>query len=79
MGSQRRPTSISPLSGHAPYVLSLGSIQIAGHSQSPRGSLARTSTLPYAIVVEFMVLIRADMTGWMVDPSELLDDTEHAV
>jgi hypothetical protein len=38
--------SISPLSGHPPYTLSTGSIQIAGHSQSPVGSFARTSTRP---------------------------------
>ena len=72
-------TSISPLSGQGPYLLSLGSIQIAGQSQSPRGSFARTSTFPYAIVTEFMVLMRADWTGWIVEPSPLLDLTEHAV
>ena len=72
-------TSISPLSGHAPYLLSLGSIQIAGQSQSPLGSFARTSTFPNAMVAELMVLIRADCTGWMVEPSELLDLTEQAV
>ena len=62
-----------------PYTLSLGSIQIAGHSQSPRGSFARTSTFPYAIETESLVLIRADMTGWIVAPVLLSDVTEHAV
>ena len=59
--------------------MSLGSIQIAGQSQSPAGSFARTSTFPNAIVTEFFVLIRADWTGWIVEPSPLLDLTEQAV
>ena len=48
-------TSISPDFGHSPYTLSLGSIQIAGQSQSPVGILAVTSTLPYLMLKEFLV------------------------
>ena len=36
--------SISPLAGHGPGALTTGSIQIAGQSQSPLGTLASTST-----------------------------------
>ena len=38
--------SIMSLAGHLPYWLRRGSSQYAGHSQSPRGSLARISTRP---------------------------------
>ncbi len=41
--------SISPLAAHTPKRRSTGSIHTAGHSQSPLGSCARTSTLPYCM------------------------------
>jgi hypothetical protein len=58
-------TSISPLLGQPPYASSSESIQIAGQSQSPRGSLARTSTLPYLSFALWRVVRRADVTGLM--------------
>lgn len=51
--------SISPDFGQTPKVLSVGSNQIAGHSQSPTGSFALTSTLPYLKLNESLVLILA--------------------
>lgn len=71
--------SISPLAGHGPYVLFTGSIQIAGHSQSPRGSRARTSTRPYWIDVLLIVVRRADCTGLMTVRVVSFDTTPHAV
>ena len=57
--------SISPDAGHGPYVSCTGSIHSAGQSQSPRGSFATISTLPYWMWCEFLVERRADMTGLM--------------
>lgn len=53
--------------------------QIAGHNQSPFGSFATTSTLPYLIVFLPCVVILADRTGGMVVPNELLLLIEQAV
>jgi len=39
--------SISPDAGHYPNSLFFGRSQIAGHNQSPTGSLALISTVPY--------------------------------
>ena len=55
--------SISPLCGHSPYVLLAGKSQMAGHSQSPAGSLASTSTRPYLMAAPLLVSIRPDLTG----------------
>jgi hypothetical protein len=60
--------SISPERGHSPYTLSLGSIQIAGHSQSPAGSFATTSTRPNLIEAPSLVLMRPDLTGLTIVP-----------
>jgi hypothetical protein len=49
-------------------VLLTGSIQIAGQSQSPRGSLALTSTRPNRIDTEPWVERRAEKTGGMTWP-----------
>jgi hypothetical protein len=51
--------SISPDLGQPPKVSSVGSIQIAGQSQSPFGSFALTSTLPYLKLNESFVLTLA--------------------
>lgn len=53
--------------------------QIAGHIQSPLGSFATTSTLPYLMVFLPDVVRRAERTGGMVVPSEELLLMEHAV
>ena len=55
--------SISPLCGHAPYVLFTGKSQMAGHSQSPAGSLASTSTRPYLITAPSLVSMRPLLAG----------------
>src|SRR6478735_6672026 len=55
--------SISPERGQEPYLLAFGSIQIAGQSQSPSGSLAVTSTRPYLMLAPFLVLMRPDLAG----------------
>ena len=55
--------SISPLCGHSPYVLLTGKSQIAGHNQSPVGSIASTSTRPYLITAPFLVSMRPLLTG----------------
>src|ERR1700761_7425516 len=60
--------SISPERGHGPYVELTGSIQMPGQSQSPRGSLAVTSTRPYLIFVLKRVETRADLTGGTMVP-----------
>lgn len=57
--------SISPLAGHSPYSLLRGSAQIAGQSQSPFGSLALTSTLPYRNLNESTVVSFPLMIGLM--------------
>jgi hypothetical protein len=44
------------------------SSQIAGHSQSPRGSLATTSTRPYLIDFFPFVVSLADRTGGIMVP-----------
>src|ERR1700744_3605450 len=64
--------SISPDRGQTPYVLLTGSIQMAGHSQSPRGSLAVTSTRPYLMWRPGLVVTRADLTGGTMDPLAVL-------
>lgn len=46
--------------------------QIAGHSQSPLGSFATTSTFPYLMVFFPAVVNRADWIGGMVVPIEEL-------
>lgn len=88
-------TSISPLAGQAPYTLSTGSIQTAGHSQSlgeairkwvqrknkgahPLGSFALTSTLPYWMLYDFLVLIRPLCTGGMTSFRLESEVAEHA-
>lgn len=53
--------------------------QIAGHNQSPLGSFATTSTLPYLMVFLPAVVIRADWMGGIVAPVDELLLTEHAV
>jgi hypothetical protein len=55
---------------HAPYRSK--TYQMAGHSQSPAGSFATTSTLPYLIVLVPLVVRRADRTGGMIVPVEEL-------
>jgi len=55
--------SIYPLAGHELYSLYLGSIQIAGHSQSPFGSLALIYTLPYVNANESTVVSFPLITG----------------
>src|SRR5437764_1177091 len=55
--------SISPLCGHWPYEELTGKSQIAGHSQSPAGNLAVTSTRPYLITAPFLVSMRPLLTG----------------
>lgn len=72
-------TSISPDFGHSPYTLSLGSIQIAGQSQSPVGILAVTSTLPYLMLTDFFVCRRALRTGLMICSRDELDTAAHWV
>src|ERR1700761_7245268 len=64
--------SISPEAGQSPYLDSTGSIQIAGHSQSPSGNLASTSIRPYLITAPFFVLIRPDLTGLTIVPLVVL-------
>ena len=64
--------SISPERGHSPYVSLTGSIQIAGHSQSPAGNFAVTSTRPYLILAPALVLMRADLTGLTIVPLVVL-------
>lgn len=66
--------SISPDLGQLPYVLFTGNIQIAGHSQSPAGSVAVTSTRPNLMVAPFLVLMRPDRTGWIIVPLVVLVD-----
>ena len=54
-----------------------GPYQIAGHSQSPRGNLATTSTLPY--LMDFLPLVDslALRTGLIIVPRvELLVDVQ---
>jgi hypothetical protein len=46
--------------------------QIAGHSQSPLGILAITSTRPYLIATLPLVVKRADLTGFMMSPVVML-------
>jgi len=60
--------SISPDAGQFPNSLFFGSIQIAGQSQSPLGSFALTSTLPYWNEKLFTVLSLADLIGLMTFP-----------
>jgi len=55
--------SIYPLAGHSPYSKYLGISQIAGQSQSPLGSFALTSTLPYVKLKELTVVILPLNTG----------------
>lgn len=57
-----------PEAGQGPYVLLTGSIMIDGHSQSPAGNFARTSTRPYLMLMDFLVLSRADLTGFTMVP-----------
>ena len=64
--------SISPERGHSPYVSLTGSIQTAGHNQSPTGSFAVTSTRPYLILAPAFVLMRADLTGLTIVPLVVL-------
>jgi hypothetical protein len=59
--------------------LFVGSIQMAGQSQSPRGSLATTSTRPKRIDRLFFVLMREDMTGGMTVSVVMLETTPQAV
>ena len=61
--------SISPDAGQGPYVSSTGSIQIEGHNQSPWGSFATTSTLPYWMLWLCFVEMRALMTGLITTPA----------
>jgi hypothetical protein len=51
--------------------------QIAGHSQSPAGSLATTSTRPYLIAFFPAVVSRAERTGLMICPAVTLLRTAH--
>lgn len=53
-------------------------LQIAGHSQSPAGSLATTSTRPYVIDLLPLVFKRAERTGLITVPKVLFERTEHA-
>jgi hypothetical protein len=55
----------------------MGTYQIAGHSQSPAGSLATTSTRPYLIVFFPAVVSRAERTGLMICPVVALLRIEH--
>ena len=43
-------------------------VQIAGQIQSPLGSLATTSTLPYRMPFLPLVVRRAERTGGIMDP-----------
>jgi hypothetical protein len=52
-------------------------LQIAGHSQSPAGIFATTSTRPYLVLFLPLVLIRADRTGGIMTLRVLLEWTEH--
>jgi hypothetical protein len=54
-------------------------MRMLGQIQSPRGILARTSTRPYRILVEFFVVSRADMTGGITAPMLAFDTAEHTV
>jgi len=60
--------SISPEAGHVPYSLLAGRSQIAGQIQSPLGSFALTSTLPYLKLNELTDLSLADLTGLITFP-----------
>lgn len=53
--------------------------QIAGHSQSPLGSFATTSTLPYLMVFLPAVVKRAERIGGMTVPIDALLWTAQAV
>ena len=53
-------------------------LQIAGHSQSPAGSLATTSTRPYRMALLPLVFKRAERTELITVPKVLLECTEHA-
>jgi len=70
--------SISPESGHLPYVLFSGSIHTAGHNQSPLGNFAFISTLPYLMPTLPLVLILALMTGLTTVPHALDVEAVHA-
>ena len=70
--------SISPEAGQGPYVSSTGSIQMDGHIQSPRGSFATTSTLPYWMWWLFFVVMRALMTGLMTVSDDEFETAPHA-
>ena len=78
--------SISPDSGHGPYVSLTGIIHMAGQSQSPEGSVAVTSTRPYVMVAPFLEFIRPDLTGFtmvwlvtLVTATQLKDVSEEQI